>query len=173
MTLKRIGIYSVALAMLCFVGACGSTTKETVNISLELSGDGPFFQGPNSLMADYEVKLTELVEGKDLSSSEIKSANLLEAKVDLAPNDELSLTDFESASLQMVSENQGMSSVAVLNPISGEGTEMALQTSAEADLAPYLNDGKFTTVLDLGFKNDAFVETVKAKLDLKIELEIK
>ncbi len=165
--------FFLLIAAMVFINSCGTTSNNTVSLNFEATAEGPFFTGPNSLMCEYTVDLSNLVEGKEVNAEDIKKVNLISAQIDLSKNDSLNLTAFNSASLQFVSKNEPMTSFAVLNPIENQGNTTQLNVSSEADLAPYFKENSMTLVLDLELKEDAFTDHLTAEIKLDLNLEIK
>jgi hypothetical protein len=161
-----------------FLASCGSTSQETATIELATKVDnevGMFFAGPNTFQVEYNVDLASLIEGKEISAGDIKSVKVSAATINVSKNDSLSLSDFNSASLQLASNNEDieMTSFAVINPIEKEGDEIALNVSSEADLAPFFKEDKMTFVLDLDLKEENYFESMMCDIKLELNLEIK
>jgi hypothetical protein len=75
----------------------------------------------------------------------------------------------ESLLLQIVSNNQEMTTLGTLSPLPN-GTKFELRLAEEIDLLPYLNDEGATWVLDLNLTEDFLDEMqVKGKLALTIK----
>ena len=161
-----------------FLASCGSTSQETATLELSTKVDndmGMFFAGPNTFQAQYNVDLASLVEGKEITAEDIKSIKVSAATINVSKNDSLDLTSFNSAALQLMSNNEDieMTSFAVLNPIEKEGDEVALNVSSEADLAAFFKEDVMTFVLDLDLKEENYFESMMCDIKLELNLEIK
>jgi hypothetical protein len=168
---RILSTLSTALIILSLT-SCGASEQQSSSIEVNTTAEGPFFMGANSLIADYEVSLDNLIEGRSIKAEEIHSIQLSGVSVTL-DDDSLTLADMNSVTLQLVGKDAPMTTVAVRNPISEGGQSTTLVASDEADLTPYFKDSKFTFVLDLDFKDDAYVDQVNAsvKVDLTISLK--
>ncbi|MFY0672475.1 MAG: hypothetical protein JXQ87_03685 [Bacteroidia bacterium] len=168
----------ILIAAGAFLASCGSTSQETATLELSTKVDndmGMFFAGPNTFQAQYNVDLATLIEGKEVAADDIKSISVSSATINVSKNDSLSLADFNSASLQLASNNEDieMTSFAVINPIESEGDEIALNVSSEADVAAFFKEDVMTFVLDLDLKNENYFESMMCDIKLELNLEIK
>lgn len=154
--------------------SCTSTKTETKTIEVELTSDGPYFAGGNSLMNDYKPDLKTLVTEKELSKDQIESIKITSAKLNIPSDAEYTFDNFNSASLQLVSDNAPMTSVAILNPIvSAQSKMIDLTVSNEADIAPFFKEANFTYLLDLDFKEDDYSDAMTVNLLLELTIEYK
>lgn len=160
------------LALVALMTACGSTVEQEVSLQLEAAAVGPFFAGPNSLIADYTVDYPSLFPDQAVTAKQIKSVGLKTATVQLNA-DSLDFSAFTSASLQFVSDNEGMVSAAILNPIESNGQSITLQTSAEADLGTFFKGEAFTCVLDLDFKDDDYRDELSTTIEMTFNTTLK
>ncbi len=160
----------VAFGLLLF-SACGPISETNVIIRTEASGMGPFFAGPNSLIAEYEVNLSAIEGLEDLSKDQLKEIKINSIKVTLNESDSLNFDFFTSASLQLVGSNTGMQSIAIKNPIDANGRELLLEVSEEADVVDYFKNDKFSLVLDLDFLDDSFDEEIGAIIVLDLNIK--
>jgi len=87
--------------------------------------------------------------------------------------EEGALASFNNATLQFVSDANPMTTVAIINPISGEGESVNFTTSDEAEIESFFNEESFTVLLDLDFKEDQYLETVEAKVNMNLTIEYK
>lgn len=158
------------LLLALFVAACSPTKTESTTMNATAEAVGPFFMGVNSLTADYQVDLSSLVSAENLDPKKLKDIKLKSITVELDDEAGMEMVDINSASLQIVSDDVEMKSIAVKNPISDEGLSTNLDVSEEAEISEYFKQDYFTLVLDLDFKDDSYVEELAA--ELKIDLEI-
>ena len=163
----------LTLLMLLFIAACSPPKTESTSISVTADAVGPFFMGVNSLTADYQVELSSLVEAQNLDPKKLKEVKLTSIKIQLTDDAGMEMVDINSASLQIVSDNVEMTSIAVKNPINEEGLSTNLNVSEEAEISEYFKQDYFTLVLDLDFKDDSYVEELAANLEIDLEISYK
>lgn len=152
--------------------SCTSTTTEKATLETTVSAYGPFFEGPNSLMVDYQLNMQDLLQKEGYSPQDIKSISINEIKVSLLDADSISMDAFSSAALSIVSSNEGMTSIASLNPVESSTNEITLISSDEADLGPFFNEGEFTMVLDWNFNEDDYRDELSSKINMNINVEL-
>jgi hypothetical protein len=166
--LKWLSVFALTMVL----AACSSTTQQEVKLQLEAQAMGPFFAGPNSLIADYTVNYSELYPDQSVNAEQIKSVQLTAVTVNLKA-DSLDFSAFSSAALQFVSANEEMVSAAILNPIASDGQTITLQTSAEADLGTFFKGEAFTCVLDLDFVEDDYRDELTTTLEMTFNTTLK
>ena len=170
--LRKIASY-LSIVALIFSVACTSTTTQTATLEIPVSADGPFFSGPNSLMGNYAVQLNSLLENESITADKISSATVTKVVVTLNETDSIDLSQFTSASLQFVSDNAAMETIAILNPVVGSGNTIELTTSAEVDVAKYFKEPTFTAVLDWDFVEDDYRDALQSTVTMNLSFEIK
>ena len=162
--MKKI-IGSLAFVLIAVLVACGPSQEKTNDIKLPLTAEGPFFAGPTSLMHEFKPDLKALM-GDD--AAKLKELKLKDISVNLPEGSPYSWDDFTSASLVFVSDNSPMTSVAILNPIKSNGTNIVLTTSEDADLVEFFKEEKFTILLDLDFIEDIYEDVINADLTMNL-----
>lgn len=167
----RLAVFAIVSALL--LHSCGPKAEAGANQSAEAIASGPFFTGPNSLIAEKEVDLNNLVEGKNLTAKQLKQVSIKEVKVSLREMDSLSFEYFDDASLSIVSSDIEMMSIATLNPIESDGQSIILSASMEADLADYFKGSSYSLVLDLGLNEDLYMDEIGATIDLNLNIKYK
>ncbi len=170
--LFKLNLFLIALGLL-LLGACGPKIEKTVQINTEATAMGPFFAGPNSFIAEYEVDLSSIEGLEGVSKEQLKSIGINSIKVTLREADSLTFDSFHSASLQLVGANTGMQSIAIKNPISSDNQETALDVSEEADIVDYFKNGKISFVLDLDFVDDSYADELGAIIELDLTVKHK
>jgi len=165
-------LLSVVLIVSFFV-TCTPSTETKINLNTKATAMGPFFAGPNSLIAEYEVDLASIKGLENVSAKQIKEVKVNSIKLNLAKEEELDFSDIFSASLQIVSGTTGMQSIATKNPIESKGNELVMDVSSEVDLSEYLKDKQFSLVLDLDFAEDSYAEQIGAIIDLDLTVKHK
>ncbi|MDP4686205.1 MAG: hypothetical protein NWR83_09050 [Salibacteraceae bacterium] len=167
-------LFSFLLLSLFLIISCTSSKTEQKSIDIIVSSEGPYFAGGNSFTLDYQPDLKKLIVDKELRSEDIVSIKLSSARLSI-PNDvDISFSNFTSASLQVLSDNAPMTSVAILNPISPNASQaIEMVVSDEADMAPFFKENSFTYLLDLDFKEDDYSDALKMNLTLNLTIEYK
>ncbi len=159
--------------MAMIINACTPPQQAESNLKVEAITSGPFFEGPNSLIAEEEVKFDQLIDGQNLSADQLKSVKIQSVGVTLRAMDSLDFTYFNDASISIVSPEIDMMSIATINPIESDGQSISLQTSEEAELVDYFKSGKYSLVLDLGLNQDIYIGELGATIDIKLNVEYK
>lgn len=168
----QLNLFSVTAALL-LLGACGPKIEKNINISTEATAMGPFFAGPNSFIAEYEVDLASLEGLEGVNKEQLKEIKINSVKVILRESDSLNFDYFHSAALQLVGANTGMQSIAIKNPISSENQETTLDVSDEADIVEFFKNGKISFVLDLDFVDDSYADELGAIIELDLTVKHK
>lgn len=166
--MKRIIQTTASFFLVLVLFACGGGKTSNITLETTVSAEGPFFQGGNSLVADIPLNIKELVG--DESLQEVTSVKVTKAVMQM---EEGALASFNNATLQFVSDANPMTTVAIINPISGEGESVNFTTSDEAEIESFFNEESFTVLLDLDFKEDQYLETVEAKVNMNLTIEYK
>lgn len=173
--MKNIKLSSFNIALLGVVlflfSACEPSNETQVQISVQSSAAGPFFPGPNSLMADYEVNLAALKGLENVSPERIKDIKINSISLNLNEADSINFASFSSASLQIVGSNTGMQTIAIKNPISSKTRELALQVSDEVKIVDYFKSEKFSLVLDLDFIDESYDEEIGAMIVMDLTIK--
>lgn len=136
---------------------------------MNCAAEGPFYEGVNSLMANYNVDLKSLLELDDFEENKLKQVRLKNVTIALSEESGMKMVDFNNAALQIVSNEIEMTSVAVKNPLVEQGLTTELGVSEEVDISDYFKQDLFTMVLDLDLKEDAYVELLSATLSVELE----
>ncbi len=154
--------------------SCAPVETSEVNITETLTSEGPYFSGANSFMSDYKVDLNNLVSEKTIEAENISSVKLNEAVISIPEGGAISFDQFVSATLQMVSDDLSMTTIAILNPLPmDQSNTIKLVVSESAELGEYFKEPNFTILLDLDFKEDDYSEAMSFDLDLTLNVEHK
>lgn len=171
---NRFQLNFLFLAIFIFVlTSCSPTTETSTTLNIEASATGPFFSGPNSLIAEYEVDLASIEGLEGVSADQLKEIKIKSVNVMLIDTSGTTFDAYKSASLQMVSANTDMQTVAIKNPIDSNTRELTLQVSDDADIVDYFKGQKFSFVLDLDFIEDSFEEESVATINMEINVKHK
>lgn len=168
MIMRTILLFFVACLMLT---GCANYKTNTSDIKATVAADGPFFAGSNSLIGAFELDMAYILE--DPTFQEIEHISINEITVELANNQDISLDQFTSAAMQLVSDNNSMTSIAIMNPIKVSNNQLKLTVSNDADVDAFFKEGKFSVLLDLDFKDDSYVEELKAEIKMNLTIEYK
>ena len=170
-TLRFSAIAALFLALIT-LQSCGTSKSEQVAMNITVSSEGPYFSGSNSFFNTYNVDLASLISEKSLTADDIKSVKLSKATIQPAEGTDIDFNQFSSASLQVVSDNTPMTSIAIINPIpDGASTSVELNASEEAELSDYFKESSFTYLLDLDFKEDDYSDAMSLSLELELIIE--
>jgi len=168
MTLKYLKIIGISFLSIILLASCSTTETKAVSISFEAVAAGPFFEGGNSLIAESNMNLNELIGDAEIKPESIESIQLEKATITVLQMENFDA--FNNASLSLVSGNSPMQSVAILNPIEGSSKTITLTTSDEAELLSFFKEGKFSLITDLDFKSDDYMEQLAVQVDLNLIL---
>lgn len=165
----------MAVTLLLFsLQSCAPAETKEVSLKLNLASEGPYFSGGNSFMNDYSVDLTQLISEKSLTANEINSVKLKTASVHIPSGEAANFNQFVNASLQVVSSDLPMTTIAILNPIPDDQTNtIQLVVSESAELSDYFKAPGFTFLLDLDFKEDDYSDSMNFTIDLTLTVEHK
>lgn len=170
LTFTPIKTLFIAMGLL-LLSACEPNQEALVSITAEASAVGPFFAGPNSLIAEYQVDLSSIEGLRGVSMDQLKNIAINSIKVSLNESEDFTFDSFASASLQIVSANTDMQTIGIKNPIDSNNQELILQVSEETDVAKYFKNEKFSLVLDLDFLDDSYAEELSAIINLELKVK--
>ena len=162
--MRKIGIL---LLLLVFAFGCAKTHSTQKEISTTVSGE-MLFSGPNSLQAPLSISALTLAEELKIDPSKLKRIGVTDIQISLA-EDQVALA--ESLLLQIVSNNNEMTSLGTLSPLTN-GTTFDLQVAEDIDLLPFLEDEGATWVLDVNLSED-IMEEMQASASLNLSVNYK
>lgn len=165
--------FILSAVMLFSLFSCTSTEQKEATLELQATAQGPFFAGPNSLMAEYTVDPAKLFDSEGLKKSDVEEVKLKEVSISLADSDSISLEQFTSVSLSIVGGDEPMTSLAILNPIEASNGPLSLTVSDEVDLAPFFQADQVTFILDWDFISDDYREKMNSQLTLNLNAALK
>jgi len=168
---KQSSVFTLAAVTLALIlNACAPPQEAETNVKAIAVASGPFFSGPNSLIAEQTVDFEQLIVGQNLSAQQLESVKLEEVSVSLRAIDSIDFSYFDDASLSIVGNDIEMMSIATLNPIDSKGQNILLQASEEAELVDYFKAGNYSLVLDMGLNQDLFLNDLGATIDIKLNV---
>ncbi len=158
--------------VICLVfSGCATYKTNTSEFKTTISAEGPFFAGSNSLIGELVLDMPQILE--DSTFQEIEHVSINEITVEILNNEELTLDQFTSAALQLVSDENPMTSIAIMNPIQVSNNQLKLTVSGNANVDAFFQDGKFSVLLDLDFQEDSYVEVLQAEIKMNLTIEYK
>ncbi|MCR9154015.1 MAG: hypothetical protein ACPGVV_11540 [Croceimicrobium sp.] len=157
--------YLIWAVLPLFLACQNTSVNEEQTISFLVSGD-MLFEGPNTLQGEGSLDLVTLAENVGCNMEDIKSVKVSAAKAGMESTQQ-SIT--ESVLLQVVSNQNDLSTIGTLNPVPAEGP-LNLNTAQDIDLLPYLKDEGMTWVLDLNLKED-HMDAMMAKGQVSLIVE--
>lgn len=158
---KLIALVGLSLSL----AGCANLSTQEKTIDLNLTGD-MLFSGANTLQMPVNTSSESLAQEVDVVAKDLAEIGVSTATIELT-GDQAAIT--ESLLLQIVSNNQEMTTLGTLSPLP-EGTKFDLQLAEEIDLLPYLKDEGATWVLDLNLTED-FLEQMQVKGQLVITIK--
>jgi len=146
--------------------SCGGGIDKVYEISnLELSMEGPLFEGPNSASASHKVDLSKIGS----SASNVKGATL--SKIVLRLPDSLSFDNFSDFKFQLTADDAAMTEAAQLNPVPAGQSSIELKTSSEADLTDFFKLNEFIILIDGNVKEEVY-DNFNFEVDLVFNLKV-
>jgi len=140
------------------------STDKSQTINLDLTGE-MLFEGANTLQMSALTKPEQLAEKLSTEVENLKGISVDRALLNIG-KEEKEIT--ESVLLQVVSDNNDLTTIGTLNPLP-DGLEFELSLAEEIDVLPYLKDSGCTWVLDVNLNSDYMDEMhIKAALSLEI-----
>jgi hypothetical protein len=161
----------IAIVLVASLFACGNYQSKTTDLEIDLKADGPFFAGANSLIGEVQFNAASALGVDDFS--EISNVTISKITVELEEESSFTLDQFGSATLQLVSDNSPMTSIAVMNPIVVKDDEINLTVSKEAEVTSFFKDGTFSVLLDLDFLEDSYEDYINAEVEINLTVEYK
>jgi Neuraminidase (sialidase) len=157
-------LWALALLGITLAG-CQEVKTEQTTLPLSLSGE-MLFSGANTLQMPAENDLETLAQSLQIGKEQITDIGVAKAQIMLT-DAQAQIT--ESLLLQIVSNQQELTTIGTLNPLP-EANTFSLSLAEEIDLKPYFSDDAPPTyVLDLNLSEDFMDEmVVKGELTLDI-----
>ena len=100
--LNRSFSFILSLVLLFGLYSCANTEKKEATLELKATALGPFFEGPNSLMAEYKIDPAQLFDVEGLKKTDVEEVKLKSLSISLADSDSISLDQFNSVSVSIV-----------------------------------------------------------------------
>jgi hypothetical protein len=146
--MKKMIYLMLALVALA---SCSEGTKKQYTISdIELTVEGPLFDGPNTLQATHTIDLNALEAG--LTAENIESVKLTKASV--STTDSIAFNNIRNFVLQFTAADAPMQKAGVLNPVPKNTPTVELTAAAEAELTDNFKQKELIVILDADLEGD-------------------
>ncbi|MFM7233049.1 MAG: hypothetical protein ACKO7B_05715 [Flavobacteriales bacterium] len=146
--MKKICYLFLALLSLA---SCSEGIKKSYTIDgIELTAEGPLFDGPNTLQATHTIDLNKIENG--LKAEQIESVKLMKASV--STNDSSAFNSVRNFVLQFTSSDAKMQKAGVLNPVPKNTPTVDLTPSAEAEMTDNFKQKEIILILDADLEGD-------------------
>ncbi len=153
--MKKLNKHLFLLLLIIGITSCSNEANNHKDFIIEstLIASGPLFEGSNTCQADMTAELMKFME-----ENKIKKEDLVDIKLTSCTILSDQLTDFnliESISLQLMSDNSPMQTVAVINPIEENSKELSLKIAdIQEEITPILLDDNLLIIADAILKED-------------------
>ncbi len=124
--------------------------KQYVIENLELTAEGPLFDGPNTMQGTHSIDLSSIANG--LKAEQIESVKLTKASV--STTDSVAFNSIRNFVLQFTSADAKMQKAGVLNPIPKNMSSVELTPAAESELADNFKQKEIIIILDADLEGD-------------------
>ena len=150
--------------------SCSKPVEKTVTLdNIELTAEGPLFEGSNTFQATLESPLKAFLKENDLTKEDI--AEITVSGCTLSTSDSNFFNLYNSATIQFFSDNSEMQNVGVINPIPQNKKELTVEIAKEQEgITEIFNDKNIYVVGDAIIKEDVYDNlsfTATIKLNVK------
>jgi hypothetical protein len=146
--MKNILLFALALSILSSCSE-GITKKYTID-NIDVTVEGPLFDGPNTMQATHSIDLSTIEAG--LMPEHIQSVKLTKASVTTA--DSAAFNGVRNFVLQFTSADAKMQKAGVLNPVPQNSSTVELTPAAEAELTDNFKQKELIIILDADLEGD-------------------
>ena len=146
--MKNIILLFLAVAILASCSE-GITKKYTID-NIDVTVEGPLFDGPNTMQATHSIDLSAIEAG--LLPEHIQSVKLTKASVTTA--DSAAFNGVRNFVLQFTSADAKMQKAGVLNPVPQNTSPVELTPAAEAELTDNFKQKELIIILDADLEGD-------------------
>ncbi len=165
---------TMVLPALLIWGCSGSGTVHEYAVNdLNVTLEGPLFEGPNQGQYSLEIDLKSILGDAYEEGMLISDARLTSATV--APGDSLGFAMVRSLVLSFASDDAevAMQEVAFKNPLPAESASVALDVAPDAELGTLVSGGTVYLVLDADLAEDFYDGNRSFKINLTLDLTVK
>jgi hypothetical protein len=139
------------LSALFALASCseGITKKYAID-NIDVTVEGPLFDGPNTMQATHSIDLSTIEAG--LLPEHIQAVKLTKASVTTA--DSAAFNGVRNFVLQFTSADAKMQKAGVLNPVPKNTSTIELTPAAEAELTDNFKQKELIIILDADLEGD-------------------
>jgi hypothetical protein len=170
---KYLLILSLGLFMATLASCSTETENHTVNSpELQLTAEGPLFEGANTATASWEFDLAELLGRTQEGEVNVKSARLTQLEIILEEGD--NLPGIQNMVFEMTSKNTPMTRLALYEGRIEPGQAISPNVASQQEkLSTAFQDGKITFVGDFDLLEEEYWDDIQFRLRATFEIEIK
>jgi hypothetical protein len=143
-------IFLLFLAVAIFASCSEGITKNYTIDNIDVTVEGPLFDGPNTMQATHSIDLSTIEAG--LLPEHIQSVKLTKASVTTA--DSAAFNGVRNFVLQFTSADAKMQKAGVLNPVPQNTSPVELTPAAEAELTDNFKQKELIIILDADLEGD-------------------
>lgn len=143
-------IFLLFLAVAIFASCSEGITKKYTIDNIDVTVEGPLFDGPNTMQATHSIDLSTIEAG--LLPEHIQSVKLTKASVTTA--DSAAFNGVRNFVLQFTSADAKMQKAGVLNPVPQNTSPVELTPAAEAELTDNFKQKELIIILDADLEGD-------------------
>lgn len=137
---------------------------------LELKGDGPFFQGSNTLSATWKYSLKELIPELD-GKKNVKNVRVNTIKI--VPKSNQKYPEIGQVIMQLKSKNKNLSRIGLIGSNFKNGQSNSLKVSQIQDgLHKAIEDENITFLLNFEMLDDKFDDDIYFELIVTFNIRI-
>ena len=172
--MRIINLHQLLILLLAvLLHACGGKTKsiEVTTPTLELTAEGPLFEGANTATATWELDLQTLRQESGVEQAKLKEAKIKRITITLQDGEEL--PSLEKMVMELTSKNLSMTRVGLYEGKieAGKAFELAVAQQQE-NLKAAFEDGKITFVGDFDLIDEEYWESLQFTLSVTFELGV-
>jgi len=146
--MKKILLFILTVAIL--TSCSEGITKKYVIENIDITVEGPLFDGPNTMQATHGIDLSQIETG--LLSEQIQAVKMTKATITTA--DSAAFNSVRNFVLQFTAADAKMQKAGVLNPVPQNSSTVELTPSAEAELLDNFKQQELIIILDADLEGD-------------------
>ncbi|EOZ97940.1 hypothetical protein A33Q_1592 [Indibacter alkaliphilus LW1] len=163
---------SITLCLtLGFIASCGGNLKtlEVESPELDMTAEGPLFEGANTATATWEFNLSDILgeEGTQVSKAKVKAIEVTFVELEDSPS-------LEKMVFEVTSQNTSMTRVGLYESGLAPGNKVELSVAGKQEnLASAFKDEKMTFVGDFDLLEEEYWDNLSFKVKVKFEISVK
>ncbi len=153
--MNKLSNYLFIFLFSLIIISCSNEANNSKEFIIEstLIASGPLFEGSNTCQSDLTAELNKFLEENGINEDELIDVKLKSCTIKRAKLKNFDI--IESISLQLMSDNLPMQTVAVINPIKESMTEISLTVAEiQEEIKPILLDKNLYIIADAILKED-------------------